>query len=159
MYVVKDEPGGVYRYLYVDPDPSTVPDFSTEQSKYKDIVFVDDLKKRPERVIHVGSMFGVSRVRDYLPEHKRIRKFIERQFVFSHPRLVRAVDEVVDKLGGPRQFLSMHLRVGDSFFAEIEEVTKSVSSIVFKKVPSSHQPPIPTPDSPRVPRHSKKPLP
>lgn len=110
----------MYTYLYWEnPDPSSFPNM--QSGMYKQLVLIDDLRKDPARLIHVNSLFGSSRVRLYIPEHKELKHWIGRQFIFSQPDLVRAADSIVMRLGGPFTYLALHARVGDGPFLRNSE--------------------------------------
>ncbi|KAF7731826.1 hypothetical protein EC973_008341 [Apophysomyces ossiformis] len=87
--------------------------------KYQREVFLWDLQQRPERLLSFGSMFGSSRVMASTAESQELRSFLNDQFVFSRtvlPELFNELDAILAKLGGPKTYVAIHARVGDSLF-------------------------------------------
>lgn len=109
-YHVKDDL--LYDYRVSDQEDQPL-------KKYQREIFLWDLAKRPERLISFGSLFGTGRVMCSTEECRELQQFLTRQFVFSHavlPELFAEADAIIAKLGGPRSYISLHARVGDSIF-------------------------------------------
>ncbi|CDS10704.1 hypothetical protein LRAMOSA11190 [Lichtheimia ramosa] len=87
--------------------------------KYQREIFIWDLARRKERLLSFGSLFGTGRVMYTNQESKDLRDFLFQQFVFSRqalPELFEEADRIMHRLGGPRSYISIHARVGDSIF-------------------------------------------
>ncbi|KAI9312696.1 hypothetical protein BX666DRAFT_1865875 [Dichotomocladium elegans] len=109
-YRIKDE--SLYDYRISDKEGQAL-------NKYQREVFIWDLAKRPERLLSFGSLFGTGRVMYSTPESQELRDFVYSQFVFSRealPDLFDEADAIIKRLGGPRSYIAVHARVGDSIF-------------------------------------------
>lgn len=96
----------------VDPDAK-----KHNLGKYHSLLRIPDLQARPEKLIYLGSLFGSGRMVTSTKEHSSLRAWINSQFIFSNPLLLRTLDNVVTTIGGPRKYVSLHARVGDGAFA------------------------------------------
>lgn len=109
-YHIKDEL--LYDYRISDTENQPL-------QKYQREIFIWDLARRKERLLSFGSLFGTGRVMYTSQESKDLRDFLFQQFVFSRqalPELFEEADRIMHRLGGPRSYVSIHARVGDSIF-------------------------------------------
>ncbi|RUS26311.1 hypothetical protein BC938DRAFT_470941 [Jimgerdemannia flammicorona] len=121
----------------VDPDPA-----SHDLEKYHSLLRVPDLAARPEKLIHLGSLFGSSRMVASTKERRTLRGWINSQFIFSNRQLIDTVDHVVETLGGPRSYVSLHARVGDGAFERNrDKVLTQLWADFSKKFPPLPGPP------------------
>lgn len=75
---------------------------------------LDDLTQATETLLEFGSLFSSSRLVLTRPENIEWRKTIEGEMVFRNEHLDKLSDAIVQELG--RDFIGMHLRVGDGPF-------------------------------------------
>ncbi|THH20184.1 hypothetical protein EW146_g1127 [Bondarzewia mesenterica] len=111
IFALKDN--GTYDFRYVDYDPS----FAHAHPKYRIPIPISSLANITARLIHLGTLFGSSRLHLTDPLHIAIRKFIREQMTFSNPILLEAAREAVSALGNA--YLGAHVRVGDGIFQEL----------------------------------------
>ncbi|KAK3810028.1 MAG: hypothetical protein J3Q66DRAFT_302685 [Benniella sp.] len=111
IYIIDDR--AHYDYQIYD-DPNSVTPLDT--NKYMRRLDVKELADRPERVIHMGSLFATGRVLAELPENKEYQAFLRRTMILSTPILRKTSEAIVSKLGGLGSFVGLHLRVGDGMF-------------------------------------------
>ncbi|KAF9432316.1 hypothetical protein BGZ76_010969 [Entomortierella beljakovae] len=113
IYIIEDR--AHYDYQVYD-DPQSLTPLNT--NRYLRKVEVQELVDRPERVLHMGSLFATGRVLAELPDNKAYQQFLRRTMILSTPVLVKTSDSIVEKLGGLGTFVGLHLRVGDGMFVE-----------------------------------------
>ncbi|KAG0043855.1 hypothetical protein BGZ83_010977 [Gryganskiella cystojenkinii] len=129
VYIVEDR--AHYDYQIYDNPHSTLP---LNTVRYMRKLELKELEDRPERVLHLGSLFATGRVLAELPEHKEYQQFLRRTMILSTPILVKTSDAIVNKMGGLGGFIGLHLRVGDGMFVEpapanIENMFKALVNI------------------------------
>ncbi|KAG0251583.1 hypothetical protein BG011_007505 [Mortierella polycephala] len=120
-----------YDYQIFD-DPNSITPLNT--LRYRRKLTVKELADRPERVLHMGSLFATGRVLAELPENKDYQQFLKRTMILSTPILVKTSDAIVERLGGLGSFVGLHLRVGDGMFVvpapeNIENMFKNLVNI------------------------------
>ncbi|KAI8594544.1 hypothetical protein EDD21DRAFT_449302 [Dissophora ornata] len=113
IYIIEDR--AHYDYQIFD-DPNSVTPLNS--ARYMRKVELKELSERPERVLHMGSMFATGRVMAELPENKIFQQFLRRTMILSTPILVKTSDAIVNKLGGLGTFVGLHVRVGDGMFVD-----------------------------------------
>ncbi|CAO3565293.1 unnamed protein product [Mortierella alpina] len=113
VYIIEDRAHYDYQ-IYDNPNSAT----PLNTARYLRKVELKELADRPERVLHMGSLFATGRVLAELPEHKAYQQFLRRTMILSTPILVKTSDAIVSKLGGLGTFVGLHLRVGDGMFVE-----------------------------------------
>ncbi|KAL0093910.1 hypothetical protein F4703DRAFT_1731294 [Phycomyces blakesleeanus] len=117
-YFVKDSV--LYDYSITDK-----PDWPLPQ-KYQRTIYLGDLGSRRERLISFGSMFGSGRVQVSNPESISLQQFLANQFILSRetlPELFQEADAIIRQLGGPKTYMSIHARVGESIFEHMSSQT------------------------------------
>ncbi|KAF9107717.1 hypothetical protein BGX27_008636 [Mortierella sp. AM989] len=113
IFIVEDR--AHYDYQIYD-DPQSITPLNT--NRYLRRLDVKELADRPERVVHMGSLFATGRVLAELPENKAYQQFLRRTMILSTPVLVKTSDAIIEKFGGLGTFVGLHLRVGDGMFVE-----------------------------------------
>ncbi|KAG0260142.1 hypothetical protein DFQ27_003691 [Actinomortierella ambigua] len=111
VYITQDR--AHYDYQIFDDPNSTTP---LNKERYLRRLELKELVDRPERVLHMGSMFATGRVMAELPQHKEYQQFLRRTMILNTPILVKTSDTIVHKLGGLGTFIGLHVRVGDGMF-------------------------------------------
>jgi hypothetical protein len=124
-----DNKGRYDHQIYDDPNSVT-----PLNSKFLKRMNVQDLTGRPERVIHMGSLFATGRVLAELPQNKAYLDFLRRTMILSTPVLASTSDAMVKLMGGLGSFVGLHVRVGDGMFvdsapANIENMFQSLVNI------------------------------
>ncbi|GAA98130.1 uncharacterized protein L969DRAFT_102198 [Mixia osmundae IAM 14324] len=110
MYFLKD--ATVYDYKIYDNLEDRA-----ELEKFKTRIEIDQLRSYDSyRLLHIGSLFGTSRLRVSLEESYAARSLFRQHMVFRNPVLDDITDTIRDRLGGPAGYHALHLRVGDGIF-------------------------------------------
>ena len=100
-----------YEFQYVDtPAPVRGGD------KYLHTISIDTLSAEPQRLIHIGTLFGSSRLRLRKAENRRVRGETRRRMVFANTAMTLATKRIGEVLGGT--YVGAHVRVGDGRFQE-----------------------------------------
>ena len=107
VFCLKDE--SRHQYVFQDFFPVDPP-----ERKFSEPVHIAALKRRPERLIMLGSLFGSSRLHLRSEEHFLLRGRMREQMVFTNPHLVNVTQTIRTALGG--SYLAVHLRIGDGPF-------------------------------------------
>ncbi|KAI9260734.1 hypothetical protein BDA99DRAFT_513049 [Phascolomyces articulosus] len=108
-YQVNDDKRFSYR---IYDNNSTDP---LNQFKYQ--VNLQDLEARPEKLIEFGSLFGTPRlVLDARTDLYWLREHLSGEVGFGNPTVMHQTLNIVSLLGGPGNFVSVHLRTGDGVF-------------------------------------------
>ncbi|KAI7884627.1 hypothetical protein K492DRAFT_221272 [Lichtheimia hyalospora FSU 10163] len=88
---------------------------------------LEDLAMRPERALVFGSLFGSTRlVLDQRPDLSWLRHYLSGELGFGHSTVVQQTLNVVSQLGGPGEFVGVHLRTGDGVFRVVMEQTMNM---------------------------------
>ncbi|CAH1763580.1 4219_t:CDS:2 [Entrophospora sp. SA101] len=94
------------------------------------------LKKRPEKLIYFGSLFGSGRIRKNLKSSRTFSERFQKSFVPSNPVMLNVVASIVEKMGGAGNYISSHARGGDGSFAtKSEEHFTDLVRQIDKKYP------------------------
>ncbi|CAG8544275.1 15841_t:CDS:1 [Racocetra fulgida] len=109
IYFIKDAARLDYR-IYDTPN-STLP-----YSKYSRKMEISDLLAIDTKVIHFGSLFGTFRVVPELSTNLEHAVFIRKHLVPTNSLVQRAANRIINKLGGAKNFIGLHIRVSDGFF-------------------------------------------
>jgi hypothetical protein len=101
---------------------------SNEQSsrgKFERRIKLNDLSlaSEPYSLLHVGSLFGTSRLRLATQKSRELRRSIQNSMAISSRFMLDLAGQVVSELGGTDTFFSIHLRIGDGIFAEYSNST------------------------------------
>ncbi|CAO3677759.1 unnamed protein product [Rhizopus stolonifer] len=109
IYYIKDNTPFDYRVY-------DLAESHTPLQRFVHRIELDALESIEERLLHFGSVFGSYRVLAQSEEHKELLKLVRRTMVFRNPVLLETASRVVSQLGGVKQFVGIHLRVGDGVF-------------------------------------------
>lgn len=110
IYAFKDDT--MYQFRYYDSEEDTEP-----LEKFEKRIQVADLKLLNDyKLLHVGSLFGTSRLRTIEEANWEVRSAFRQAMVFSNPALDAMSDAMRDRLGGLAGYFGVHFRVGDGIF-------------------------------------------
>jgi hypothetical protein len=111
--------------------------------KYRKRLDVDFLRTLDRyRLLHVGTLFGSSRLRTYEPETHAALYDARKSMVLQNPDLDSVTDLIRDRLGRD-QYYSLHLRVGDGKFqtrarttvrASLESLCVNYTGVAYDRV-------------------------
>lgn len=122
VYELKDQT--MYQYRFYDSRDDLDP-----LEKWGNRIDIDQFRQETDeyKLVHVGSLFGTSRLRVTLDKNADARTVFRRSMVFH----TQAVDDVVtrirDQLGGLGKYHGLHLRVGDGVF--MQEAKKNMADV------------------------------
>ncbi|GAA5931348.1 hypothetical protein JCM10213_000282 [Rhodosporidiobolus nylandii] len=110
-YYLKDDT--MYQYRFYDSLDDAEP-----LDKWGNRVDLDRFKADTDdfKLVHVGTLFGTSRLRTTLEANFDARSTFRRAMVFRTEIVDEISHEIRDQLGGPGQYYGLHLRVGDGVF-------------------------------------------
>ncbi|CAO3600087.1 unnamed protein product [Absidia cylindrospora] len=94
-----------------------------DMKNYEQRINLEDLKARKEKVIVFGSLFSSARLALEQPEWRWLWDHLFTNVAFHHPTVINQALDVVGRLGGPGQFVTLHLRTGDGVFKAVMEQT------------------------------------
>ncbi|RIA98577.1 hypothetical protein C1645_749745 [Glomus cerebriforme] len=119
-----------YHHRYYDYLNSTV-----GLDEFEKRIDLTKLKDRKERLFYFGSLFSIRRVVRELPESKEFWHKLLKEFVPDNPLIIKVVNNIVKKIGGERNFLGVHARLGndfrsDSMFRGV--ANKTIESFILK---------------------------
>lgn len=80
-------------------------------------VSIPTLSALPHKVLLFGSLFGGGRIQSDNPEAELWSESFARAVAFKSEWLLRPAEAIVARLGGPKNFVGVHARVGDGDFA------------------------------------------
>ncbi|CEG64525.1 hypothetical protein RMATCC62417_01480 [Rhizopus microsporus] len=109
IYRIKDEMRLSYRLYDSKENNDSMRNF-TER------VDVQDLAERQERFIVFGSLHYTHRLALSDPQLIWFRHHLQQEVSIGHPVVIKQALRVLSKLGGPDNFVGVHLRQGDGFF-------------------------------------------
>ncbi|RCH94625.1 hypothetical protein CU097_013427 [Rhizopus azygosporus] len=109
IYFIKDNSPFDYR-IY------DLPESQTPLQRFVHRLELDALEAIKAKVIHFGSLFGSYRVLAQSEEHKDLLTWVRRNMVFQNPVLLQTASRIINQLGGVKQFVGIHFRVGDGLF-------------------------------------------
>ncbi|ORX51291.1 hypothetical protein DM01DRAFT_354931 [Hesseltinella vesiculosa] len=90
---------------------------------YEQRIDLEDLKNRQERFMVFGSLFSSYRLALEQPEWVWLWEYLFSEISFHHPTVLQQTLDIVGRLGGPGQFVSLHLRQGDGVFRAVMDQT------------------------------------
>ncbi|ORX54490.1 hypothetical protein DM01DRAFT_1335628 [Hesseltinella vesiculosa] len=101
------------RYSYQIADSPTA---DRKNIRYQELLTLNDLARHQEPFLLFNSLFGSSRLA--LSEAKFIeaRQFLREQLGVHHPHVLHAAMDIIGRLGGPANYVSAHIRMGDGVF-------------------------------------------
>lgn len=119
QYVVEDRQA--YDFQFTDRVDSSLPLISnhTTGGHWNRDVSIPALRARDEKVLLFGSMFGSSRVLPARMDDAEAKKWAEsfgRAMAFKNEYLLRPARAIVARMGGQKNFVGVHARVGDGGF-------------------------------------------
>ncbi|KAI9498375.1 hypothetical protein BDB00DRAFT_950194 [Zychaea mexicana] len=86
--------------------------------KYAEGLDIYQLRKRKERLIHFSSLFGTGKLPIRRPEHYTFLHTLQRSIIYRHPTVLSVADKIVNALGGPGNFIGLHVRSSDGWFVK-----------------------------------------
>lgn len=103
----------MYQYRFYDS-----PDDDEPLAKFENRLDVGKLAKdtKDYKLLHVGSMFGTSRMRVQQEDNFDARSIFRRSMIFKNDLLDGITTTIRDRLGGSGNYYGLHLRVGDGIF-------------------------------------------
>ncbi|KAG6897730.1 hypothetical protein C0992_011940 [Termitomyces sp. T32_za158] len=104
-----------YQYRFLD----TRSDVSPANHKFSENIYISDLVTSRKRLIHIGTLFGSSRLRLKDPSNVIIRSYIRGSMSFKNPLLLDIASSIAASLGP--LFIGVHLRLGDGDFRKNAE--------------------------------------
>jgi len=113
-YWLKDDT--MYQYRFYDSKEDQEP-----LDKWGNRIDIDEFKEKTMnyRLVHVGTMFGTSRLRTTGEKAFDARSTFRRAMVFRNEAVDQVTEEIRDKLGGEGKYYGLHLRVGDGVFQKM----------------------------------------
>jgi hypothetical protein len=116
--------------------PEPPPDPATWKARYTSTMLLSDLKARPERIIHFGSLFGIERVEARSESNQLLKDYITNSLdIWNQPILdaTAAAETQIKKwitMTGRAfpGFLGAHLRTADGGFKDV--IPQSIERIV-----------------------------
>ncbi|KAH0589208.1 hypothetical protein H2248_004971 [Termitomyces sp. 'cryptogamus'] len=99
-----------YQYRFLD----TRSDVSATNHKFSENIYISDLNASRKRLVHVGTLFGSSRLHLQDPSNVIIRSNIRGSMSFNNPLLLDIANSIATSLGP--LFIGVHLRLGDGEF-------------------------------------------
>ncbi|KAG7090936.1 hypothetical protein E1B28_010009 [Marasmius oreades] len=104
-----------YQYRFTDsPNAATGP-----SDKFSETVSIPKLRATQESLLHLGTLFGTSRLLLEDEESARIRRRIREGMTFTNPLLIEISRSIEELLGS--HFIGVHVRLGDGGFLESGE--------------------------------------
>ncbi|KAG6886302.1 hypothetical protein C0993_006712 [Termitomyces sp. T159_Od127] len=111
--IIKDR--SPYQYRFLD----TRSDISPLNHRFLENIYISDLVASRKRLVHVGTLFGSSRLRLKDPSNLTIRSYIRGSMSFNNPLLLDIANSIAASLGP--LFIGVHLRLGDGNFRKNAE--------------------------------------
>ncbi|GAA5922041.1 uncharacterized protein JCM15063_003168 [Sporobolomyces koalae] len=109
-----------YDFLFTDlhktVDSPLISPRNPTDSRWKREISIPTLRGMSQKVLLVGSLFGAGRIQTQHPEASQLTESFAKAMAFRDPWLMRPADEIVPRLGGPRNYVGVHARVGDGGF-------------------------------------------
>ncbi|CAO3647569.1 unnamed protein product [Cunninghamella echinulata] len=84
---------------------------------------MEDLDARNEKIMVFGSLFSSFRLALEKPGWIWLWDYLFTEISFHHPTVIAQTLDIVGRLGGPGQFVSLHLRQGDGVFKAVMDQT------------------------------------
>ncbi|GAA5930403.1 hypothetical protein JCM1841_006847 [Sporobolomyces salmonicolor] len=103
----------MYQYRFYDSKDDDEP-----LAKWGNRIDVDELRKDTDsyKLVHVGTLFGTSRLRTTTEPAFDARSAFRKAMVFRNEVVDEVTTQVRDRLGGEGRYYGLHLRVGDGVF-------------------------------------------
>jgi hypothetical protein len=117
----------LYAYRYYDS-----PEDEEPLEKFQRRVELEELKQLDShRLLHVGTLFGTSRLRTVDEYNWEVRSSFRHAMVFHNDLLDKLADTIANRLGGQSMYVAAHMRLGDGIF--LIDAKKNVA-LVFKQL-------------------------
>lgn len=118
IYFVKEKKQYQYR-LYDNPDGELPTDI-----QYLSKLDIDELaeKSQDHKLLHIGTLFGSTRLKLEYPKNIKLKQLIRSRTVFKNAMLDVIADKIADRLGGRGNYYGLHLRMTDGVFLDNAEV-------------------------------------
>ncbi|KZS90741.1 hypothetical protein SISNIDRAFT_457354 [Sistotremastrum niveocremeum HHB9708] len=102
----------LYEFAFVDADPP-----AESYKKYINTIALEDLDDltSSRRLVHLGSVFGTTRLILRKPESRRARRIARESMVLANPHLQSSAERIRKQLG--EGYIGVHLRIGDGLFS------------------------------------------
>ncbi|GAA5978928.1 hypothetical protein JCM10908_002740 [Rhodotorula pacifica] len=125
VYELKDET--MYQYRFYDSRDDLDP-----LEKWGNRIDIEQFRAETDafKLVHVGSLFGTSRLRVTLDKNADARTVFRRSMVFRTNAVDEVVEQIRDQLGGPGKYHGLHLRVGDGVF--LQDAKKNMEEVWHK---------------------------
>ncbi|KAL0092645.1 hypothetical protein J3Q64DRAFT_1634385 [Phycomyces blakesleeanus] len=115
------------RYSYQFHDTLGLGKRADMPGAYDSYINIPDLILRQEKFLVFNSMFGANRLLLTKKKNIALRRLVRNKLVFSHPDILKYSKTLVDRLGGPGNFASAHVRQGDGAFkASVQDTMQEV---------------------------------
>ncbi|ORY90628.1 hypothetical protein BCR35DRAFT_286797 [Leucosporidium creatinivorum] len=111
IYRLKDDT--MYQYRFYDSKDDNEP-----LAKFETRLDITELTQETEayKLLHVGTLFGTSRLRVFEEANFDARSTFRRAMVFKNELLDEITETIRDRMGGAGRYYGLHLRVGDGIF-------------------------------------------
>lgn len=112
-----------------------------DMKNYEQRIDLEDLQARQEQVLVFGSLFSSNRLALEQPDLVWLWDYLFTEVAFHHPTVMQQALDIVGRLGGPGQFVSLHLRTGDGVFKAVMDQTfqKVQAQLYSSKQESSYE--------------------
>ncbi|KAF9268775.1 hypothetical protein L218DRAFT_892258 [Marasmius fiardii PR-910] len=118
------------RYQYRFSDVPNAP--SDPSGKYTENISISKLRPAQESLLHLGTLFGTSRLLLMNKENVFIRQRVRQSMTFVNPLLIELSRSIAEHLG--EYFIGVHIRLGDGNFVKSgrENVRSTWWTVVHK---------------------------
>ncbi|GBC09817.1 hypothetical protein RclHR1_09130007 [Rhizophagus clarus] len=111
IYVISND--NKYHYRFFDTEN---PHNNYILNKYETPYLISDLRKRDEKLIHLDTLFGSTKIDFRDKDVIKWRIDMLRSLKISHPILLDVSNNIINELGGFGNFLGAHVRASDGRF-------------------------------------------
>ncbi|CAG8466957.1 4441_t:CDS:2 [Gigaspora rosea] len=88
-----------------------------------------DLSKRPEKLLHFGSLFSSYKIITRLPENENFRNKLNHTMLPNNPTILKIVNKIVNRIGGTDSYIGIHARIGKGFLNQ-NETMQNLTEII-----------------------------
>ncbi|CAG8799593.1 21516_t:CDS:2 [Gigaspora margarita] len=85
--------------------------------------------KRPEKLLHFGSLFSSYKIITRLPENENFRNKLNHTMLPNNPTILKIVNRIVDRIGGTDNYIGVHARIGKGFLNQNETMQNLTEAI------------------------------
>ncbi|CAM0139065.1 hypothetical protein VKS41_003625 [Umbelopsis sp. WA50703] len=100
------------------------------KGKYAEILDVQEIRHSPQKLIHLGSVFGSGKILIRRPEHLEFWRKLQRSIIYRHPIVTEVAENFLASLNGAGSFIGVHVRSGDGFF--IKALPRNMQKIMWQ---------------------------